>query len=174
MLAQRTGHDKEIEKHYHSPLWALYRVDLQWGLARRAKEIGVTLRLAAEVTDVDLSAPAVRLTKGEHIEGDLVVAAVGLWSPTSLFLGRHTPPQPTGHMAFRIVIHVDEVEDSELKTFMAQPISSLWFGPQAHAVAYPVRGGKLLNIILLVMDDLPEDTAKASANLEEMIFGNKF
>lgn len=169
LLAHGTAYDEDMQKYLNSPLWGMHRVDLQSGLTRRAKDVGVELILAAKVTDVDFNAPAVTLINGQRITGDLVVGADGLWSSTrSLFLGRHTPPQPTGHMAYRIVVDADKLEDNELKAYMAQPMTNLWYGPQAHAVSYPLRGGKLLNIALLVMDDLPEDIAKANGNLEEM------
>ncbi|MCJ1269938.1 hypothetical protein MMC22_009831 [Lobaria immixta] len=169
LLAHGTAYDEGIQKYPNSPLWGMHRVDLQSGLARRAKDVGVELIMAAKVTAVDFNAPAVTLIDGQRITGDLVVGADGLRSSTrSLFAGRHTPPQPTGHMAYRIVVDADKLEDNELKAYIAQPMTNLWYGPQAHAVSYPLRGGKLLNIALLVMDDLPEDIAKANGNLEEM------
>ncbi len=78
LLAQRTQYDEEVQRHYGSPLWGLHRVDLQSALARRAKELGVILKLAAKVIEVDFAAPAVTLAGGERIGGDLVVAADGL------------------------------------------------------------------------------------------------
>ncbi len=71
-------------------------------------------------------------------------------------------------MAYRIVVPTENIEDSELKIRMDQPSNNIWIGPQVHAVAYSIRGGKLLNIVLLVPDDLPEDVAKARGDLDEM------
>lgn len=114
LLAHGTTYDEDIQKYLNSPL------NLQSGLARRAKDVGVDLILAAKVTDVDFNAPAVTLIHGQRITGDLVVGADGLWSSTrSLFVGRHTPPQPTGHMAYRTVVDADKLEDDELKAYMA-------------------------------------------------------
>ncbi|MCJ1426429.1 hypothetical protein MMC29_004332, partial [Sticta canariensis] len=103
------------------------------------------------------SAPTVTLADGERIGGVLVVAADGICSPTrSLFLGKDTQPQLTGHMAYGMVINADKVEDNKLQTYMAQLRINTWFGPDAHAVAYTLRGEELFKIVLLVKDDLPE------------------
>ena len=36
---------------------------------------------------------------------------------------------------------------------MHQPTVRIWIGPHSHAVAYPVRGARQLNIVLLVRDN---------------------
>ena len=169
LLAQRTDYAQEVQARYGTPLWGLHRVDLQTALARRAQQLGATVRLAAKVVDVDFSVPAVTLADGERVTGDLLVAADGLWSTTrSRFLGQDTPPQPTGHMAYRILIPIEEVADSELKSWMAKPRNNIWIGPEAHAVAYSIRRGKLLNIVVLKKDDLADDVKKASGDMDEL------
>lgn len=169
LLAERTDYDHEVQTYYDYPLWGLHRVDLQSALARRAQELGVTVRLATRVVDWDFEAPAVTLSDGERVAGHLLIAADGLWSSTrSRFLGQDTPPQPTGHMAYRILIPVEQVTDPELKAWMAKPRNNLWIGPEAHAVAYSIRRGQLLNIVVLITDDLAENVKKASGDMEEL------
>lgn len=169
LLAQRTDYEHEVQTHYGAPLWGLHRVDLQLALAQRAQELGITVRLATKVVDVDSGAPAVTLADGERVAGDLLVAADGLWSSTrSRFLGQDTPPQPTGHMAYRILIPIEEVTDSELKSWMTKPRNNVWIGPEAHAVAYSIRGGKLLNVVVLFKDDLGDDVKKATGDMNEL------
>lgn len=169
LLAQRTGYEQEVRRSYGSPLWGLHRVDLQSALARRARELGVTILLATKVVDVDFEAPAVTLVDGERVVGDLVVAADGLWSSTrSRFLGRDTTPQPTGHMAYRILVPAEQVANNEHRSWMAEPGTNIWIGPEAHAVAYSICQGKLLNVVVLVKDDLAADVKKASGNMEEL------
>lgn len=64
-------------------------------------------------------------------------------------------------MAYRIVVDADKLEYNELEAYMAQPRTNLCCGSQAHAVSYPLRGEKLLNIALLAMDDFPEDMGES-------------
>lgn len=169
LLAQRTEYEREVLTHYGTPLWGLHRVDLQTALEQRAKELGVDIRLASKIVDVDFDAPAVTLANGDHLLGHLVVAADGLWSATrSRFLGQETYPQPTGHMAYRILVSVEQVTDDELKTWMTKPRNNIWIGPEAHAVAYSIRQGKLLNIVVLMMDDLAQDVKKEAGDMEEL------
>lgn len=169
VLAQRNDYDDEVQNHYDAPLWGLHRVDLQSALASRARELGVTVRLATKVVDMDFDAPAVTLVDGERVAADLIVAADGLWSSTrSRFLGQDTPPQPTGQMAYRMLIPIEQVADGELKSWMAMPRNNIWIGPEAHAVAYSICRGKLLNVVVLMTDDLAEDVKKASGDMEEL------
>lgn len=169
LLAERTDYEHEVQTHYGSPLWGLHCKDLQAALLERAQELGVAVRLAAQVVDVDLEAPKVILANGEQIAGDLLVAADGLWSCTrSQFLGRDVQPKPTGHMAYRILVHVEQVTDSDLKSWMATPRNNLWIGPDAHAVAYSIRQGTLLNVVVLVPDDLAEDVRREEGDIEQL------
>lgn len=185
LLAERRGYVKEVREHYGSPLWGIHRGDLQTALVRRAKEVGVEIRLGGRVLDVDFEGDgegkgegkgvAVLLESGERVSGDLIVAADGLWSATrSLFLGKESQtqiqPKPTGHMAYRILVPVEQVndEDWDLKEWMATSRNNLWIGPDAHAVAYSIRRGTLLNIVVLLPDDLAQDAKREKGDIEEL------
>lgn len=169
LLAQRTDYEHEVQTHYGSPLWGLHRVDLQSALLQRAQELGVAFRMAAQVVDVDFEAPALTVAGGERVAGDLLVAADGLWSSTrSRFLGQDTQPQPTGHMAYRILVPIEQVTESDLKLWMSTPRNNLWIAPDAHAVAYSIRRGTLLNIVVLVTDDLAGNAKKEKGDIEEL------
>lgn len=169
LLAQRTNYEHEVQAHYGAPLWGLHRVDLQLALARRAQELGVMVRLATKVVDMNFGAPAVTLTNGDCVAGDLLVAADGLWSSTRRrFLGQDTSPLPTGHMAYRMLIPIEQLSDSDLESGMAKLRNNIWIGPEAHAVTYPIRQGKLLNVVVLITDDLAQDMKREKGDIEEL------
>ena len=108
---------------------------------------------------------------GERVEGDLVIAADGLWSACrSSFVGRADPPQPTGDLAYRVVLDagVHLKDDPELYKWVTEPKVHFWVGPGAHAVGYSLRGGRMYNIVLLVPDDLPEGVSRTAGSVEEM------
>ena len=93
----------------------------------------------------------------------------GLWSKArSEFLATNDPPFPTGDLAYRIVLNTDMIIDQDMKEFVSKPRVHLWAGPQCHAIYYPLRNNTMINIVLLVPDNLPENVAKASGDLEEM------
>lgn len=170
VLAYRGYYREEIETRYGEPIWCLHRIDLQKALATRAEKLGVRLFFDSRVCDVDFERPAVICKNGHTREGDLIIAADGLWSSTRIsFLGKPLRPQPTGDLAYRIVLTADQVkQDAELREIITRPGIRIWLGPGAHAVAYSLLGGQMLNIVLLVPDDLPQDTAKAEGDLGEM------
>ena len=170
ILAHRSCYDKELEHRYGEAIWCLHRVDLQKALARKAEELGVCLSFGSRITSVDFADPAIVFENGQVERGDLVIAADGLWSSTrSSFLQRPLLPKATGDLAYRIVLTADQVKhDIELHDIISSPSIRIWMGPQAHAVAYSLCGGQVLNVVLLVRDDLPPNVTKAEGDLAEM------
>lgn len=162
-----------MRSKYGAPFWDLHRVDLQEALYHRAKQLGVIVRLGARVADVDFDVPLLRLESGEELRSDLIVAADGLWSKCrERFLaakGTSDQPLPTGDLAYRIVLRLEDLEDDrELYDWVAKPTCNFWIGPGSHVVAYSLRGGQMFNIVLLVPDNLPAGVARQTGSLEEM------
>lgn len=159
-------------RKYGAPFWDLHRVDLQVAMLDRAKQLGVKLRLNAKLVDVDFDRPSIRLESGEELHADLLVSADGLWSKCrEKFLaskGTSDVPLPTGDLAYRIVLKLDDVDDQDLRHWIANPSCHFWVGPRSHVVAYSMRGGTLFNIVLLVPDNLPEGVARQAGSLDEM------
>lgn len=171
VLAHRKDYVRELKNRYGESIWCVHRTDLQKELVTRAEKLGVRLFFDSRVRDVNLEMPAITLQNGHVEKGDLVIAADGLWSTMrSRFFGRSLPPQPTGDLAYRIVLTADQVMgDVELRDAIIRPDMRIWMGSGAHAVAYSLRSGQMLNIVLLVPDDLPWDVARAEGDLAEMI-----
>ena len=169
VLAHRDDYHEELKSRYGEPIWCLHRIDLQQALAQRAGQLDVQILFSSRVRHVDFERPAITCENGHIEEGDLVIAADGLWSSTRDFLvGRPFSPKPTGDLAYRIVLTEEHVDsDEELRSIMTPGIR-IWMGPRAHAVAYSLLGGKMLNIVLLVPDDLPKDTPKARGDIGEI------
>lgn len=162
-----------MRRKYDAPFWDLHRVDLQVALYERARQLGVEVRLGARVKDVDFEAPSLCLESGETLTADLIVAADGLWSKCrERFLaakGTSDEPLPTGDLAYRIVLRLEDLEgDQELYDWVSNPSCNFWIGPKSHVVAYSLRGGKMFNIVLLVPDTLPPGVARQPGSLDEM------
>ncbi|EMC91133.1 hypothetical protein BAUCODRAFT_39274 [Baudoinia panamericana UAMH 10762] len=172
VLSRTENFNGDMRKKYGSPFWDLHRVDVQRALADRARELGSTLRLGARVRDIDFGKPSVTLENGEELHADLIVAADGLWSRCrEKFLalkGAADAPLPTGDLAYRIVLSLDEVKEAELRDWIANPTCNFWVGPGAHVVAYSLRDGHMFNVVLLVPDDLPANVARQPGSLDEM------
>lgn len=179
VLAERTMYSSEIEGLYKAPIWCLHRSDLQLAMAERAKELGAVVRLGCKVTGVDageerrqneqVAGMSVSLEGGEVVRGDIVLAADGVWSQTRQeLIGINIQPKPTGDLASRILLDREKIRDDKLRAWLDNPGISIWVGPEMHAVGYSIKGGRWLNLVLLVNDNLPEGVMKAEGNLAEM------
>ncbi|KAK5168699.1 uncharacterized protein LTR77_006008 [Saxophila tyrrhenica] len=169
VLAHDADFDQKMRTRYGAPFVDFHRVDVQLALAARARELGVTFRMGQKVEDVDFESATVHLSSGASATGDLIIAADGLWSRCrDCFFGRKDPPKPTGDLAYRIVLDLDQIPEGELRERVASPAVHFWIGPGGHAVGYSLRGGSMYNIVLLVPDDLPEGVSKQPGSVEEM------
>ncbi|KAG8412660.1 hypothetical protein J3458_013101 [Metarhizium acridum] len=170
VLARDEGFNVKMRQKYEAPFLDLHRVDLQLSLLDRAKQLGVHIRLGERVKSIDFDNSEVTCISGQKARGDLIVAADGLWSKCrSLFMKSEHPPLPTGDLAYRIVLELDDITDPELVDWVQNPTVHFWIGPGAHAVGYSLKAGTMYNIVLLVPDDLPKEASRQAGSVEEMI-----
>lgn len=168
-LAHEANFKQQIRAKYQAPFVDLHRVDLQKALHARAKELGVTFHLNEKVSSIDFTSTTVNTLRGGTYSGDLIIAADGLWSRCrECFFGAKNDPLPTGDLAYRIVLNVEQIDDPELRAVVENPQVHFWIGDGAHAVAYSLRGGTMFNVVLLVPDNLPPGVARATGSVEEM------
>ncbi|KAL5116019.1 hypothetical protein ACEQ8H_006137 [Pleosporales sp. CAS-2024a] len=171
VLAHDEVFSQNIRKRYNAPFLDMHRCDLQKALFERAKALGVAFRFSSRITKLEVeNARAVVSTDQENAyDADLIVAADGLWSRCrSHFLASNDPPKPTGDLAYRVVLNLDQIEDPELRHWVSEPTCHFWIGPGAHAVGYSLRGGNMYNIVLLVPDNLPPGVSRQPGSVEEM------
>ncbi|KAI5861555.1 FAD/NAD(P)-binding domain-containing protein [Durotheca rogersii] len=157
-----------------TPFWDFHRANLHRCLLDRAVELGAEIHVNARVTTVECAADGLTATAaladGRALAADLVVGADGISSRLrEVLLGRADPPQPTGDLAYRLLIPAGEMRaDAELRRLVEDPQVNYWIGPDAHAVNYVLRGGELFNMVLLVPDDLPAAAMTAAGDVAEM------
>ncbi|KAL4930429.1 uncharacterized protein BDV17DRAFT_280712 [Aspergillus undulatus] len=168
---------KESEAQYPGTWYRdFHRADLHKCLVDRAVELGAALTTNVRVVDVVPSADGATSTAladdGREFTGDLVVGADGVFGKlTESLLKRPDPPMKTGDLAYRLLLSTEEMlKDPELRSFITDPQVNYWLGPDKHAVNYVLRDGKLFNMVLLVPDDIPEDSLATTVkgNVEEM------
>ncbi|KAI0904445.1 FAD binding domain protein [Ustulina deusta] len=169
LLAYEDHFQEKMLQRYGAPFWDIHRADLQAALVRRARALGVDLEVGCEVEDVNFGQAIVTAQDGRKFRGDVILGADGLWSRTrNLMLQREVPPQPTGDLAYRIILDLEDIKDPELRRLVSNPSVNFWIGPNSHAVGYSVRQGLTYNLVLLRPDDLPVDISRAAADVEEM------
>jgi salicylate hydroxylase len=169
MLALEESFNEKMRRKYGAPFLDMHRADLHSLLYNKATSLGVTVRLNAQVESLSHETASVMLNSGETLSADLVVGADGLWSRCrEEFLGKNAPPLPTGDLAYRIVLTLDQISDPELKEMVSKPSCHFWVGPYSHAVGYSLRHGEMYNLVLLCPDDLPDDVSRQQGSVEEM------
>lgn len=176
VLACDSRFSEQVRARYEgNPFIDVHRGDLQELLYERAKELGVEVVWDERVKDIVFDrpeGPAAEVTaeSGKIYEADLVIGADGIWSRCrEALLGRQDPPLPTGDLAYRIVLTLDQLgDDRELKEWVQNPECHFWIGPQSHVVGYSVRRGEMFNLVLLCPDDLPADVARQRGETSEM------
>ncbi len=143
------------DQRYGAPYVTVHRSDLHALLLRAARAGGgVHLHLNSPVEAMAEVPEGVQLSwaDGRIVEGDALVAADGVWSRVRELLLGDGPAPPTGHLVYRTLIARADLPASAQANEVAA-----WLGPRLHAVSYPVRGGELLNLAVIVQGEPPED-----------------
>lgn len=118
----------------------LHRADLIDLLAAGARDAGVQIRLLQKIEKVDLGGdcPHVTTVGGAQYRPRQLIGADGLHSKTRLALNGMVAPFFTRQVAWRAVIPAEAG---------ASPVAEVHMGAGRHLVSYPLRGGKLRNLV---------------------------
>ena len=141
-------------QRYGAPYWVIHRGDLQAELSDAAvQDLNIVLRLGMSMEDfathphgVTISARGATGLWTEH--GHAVIAADGLWSAARARIASRTPPRFAGRTAWRALVPA-----AQLPPEFREPLVHLWLGHDAHLVHYPVKGGRLVNVVVITGDD---------------------
>mgnify|MGYP006282530247 CR=1 FL=1 len=118
----------------------LHRADLIDLLRRAALGAGVELRTGCEVVEVWEADGAARLALGDGSSetAELAIGADGLQSRLRPVLNGEARPFFTGQVAWRALVPAPPG---------AVPEVSVHMGPGRHLVSYPLRGGRIINLV---------------------------
>ncbi|MFW8636190.1 FAD-dependent monooxygenase [Cribrihabitans pelagius] len=117
----------------------VHRSDLISLLAGAARREGVQVRLLQKAERVEPGVrPVVHLGHGAQCGGDLVIGADGLHSRARVALNGGDNAFFTGQVAWRATVPNHLNLPAEAQLFM---------GPGRHLVAYPLRDGRLVNLV---------------------------
>lgn len=139
-----------MQQRYGAPYFCVHRADLHGLLLDAVRACGGgTLVTGAHIGQIETSDELVCVssTDARAWEGEALVGADGLWSIARRQLDAASAaesPRVTGHTAWRAL-----VEQSTLPAALRRTQVDVWLGPRLHAVAYPVRGGDWLNVVVI-------------------------
>jgi len=143
--------DEPFQQRFKYPYALIHRADLHSVLLAACAEAG-SVRLhpgqTMERFEDDGSGVRVVAAEGRAFEGAALIGADGLWSKVRQSLVSDGPPRVSGHIAYRAVLPIEEIEEAYRKNAMI-----LWAGPKNHLVQYPLRGGKLFNLVAVFHSD---------------------
>lgn len=140
----KLGQDHE-DRHGH-PYYQIHRVDLHSALLALVQEMdpqAVHLGYRATGVQEDEQGASVFFESGEPARADLLIGSDGIKSVVRQHVVDAEPPVFTGQVAWRLAIPIERIEPA-LRPPM---VSSIWCGPNNHAVMYYMRAGQVLNFV---------------------------
>lgn len=137
--------------HAGAPYWIIHRADLQAALLGAVNaNPDIELRLGCQFEDVASHARGLTVVQrsGNARQQDLALALIGadgVWSTVRHHQFAEAQPQFSGLIAWR-----GTLDAAQLPRDYSAPRVQLWMGPNAHLVAYPISGGRQLNLVAVV------------------------
>ncbi len=144
----------DVERRYGAPYWTIHRGDLQAALATAAHSTqDIEIQLGTHVDDFATydNGITVQARRGQRVVDERAIALIGadgLWSTVRTRLQGQRPPRFNHRTAWRTLLPAEAVVP-EFRT----PLVHLWLGGDAHLVHYPVKAGRLINIVAVVHDE---------------------
>jgi salicylate hydroxylase len=142
-----------IRERFGAPYWVVHRADLQTALLDAVRgQPAIRLLFGRNVKSVDqegdeVTVPAETSSGPETHRGRLLVGADGLWSRIAPAIGDASEADFSGYVAWRGTIPTEDAPPP-----FRRRETGLWLGSGAHVVHYPLRGGKVVNVVAVVGD----------------------
>jgi salicylate hydroxylase len=134
-----------------APYWVVHRADLQAALLAQVEVTpDVELRLGWQFEDVTKHARGLTIVQRQGLTrhqdvANALIGADGIWSSVRHHLFPEVQPQFSGLIAWRGTLAA-----TALPREHTAPRVQLWMGPNAHLVAYPISGGRQINVVAIV------------------------
>ncbi len=138
-----------------APFLAVHRADLQSVLAAKALETpGIAIKSGLTFQSADDTGGKIGVTflHGDaplRIEADVLIGADGVWSMVRGTVPGHSATRHSGYTAWRATIPVSDALPAAFRDLCRNQTVGAFLSPGAHLVAYPLRQGSLLNLVLV-------------------------
>ncbi len=159
-LLHRIPLGKQHEERHGAPYFQIHRSDLHNALSAAVVALDPeAIVLDARATHVaeDAEGVEVHFADGSTVRSDLLVGADGIKSVVRRHVIGADQPVFTGQVAWRCVVPISRIAP-ELRT---DTVSTIWCGPDNHAVTYYLRNGELLNFVGCVVRPDEEESWNA-------------
>ncbi len=156
-------------RRYGAPYFCVHRADLHALLLDALQAQGlqqVNLHTGARVSRIATRGGEAVCASADDTrawEADGLVGADGVWGATRTRVIEHdTPPHRTGHTAWRALL-----PQGQLPQALRSDRIQVWLGAQLHVVAYPVRAGDFLNVVVLAEAATPEGAGQDARSWDQ-------
>jgi salicylate hydroxylase len=134
-----------------APYWVVHRADLQAALAAAVGDHpDIELRLGCQFEDVTAHAKGLTVVQRSGVTrhqepATALIGADGIWSTVRQHLFPEVQPKFSGLIAWRGTLDAGQLP----REYSSRRVQ-LWMGPNAHLVAYPISGARLINVVAVV------------------------
>jgi len=134
-----------------APYWVVHRADLQAALQAQVNATpDIELRLGCQFEDTAAHTKGLTVVQrsGMTRQQEVALALVGadgIWSTVRQHLFPQAQPRFSGLIAWR-----GTLDATQLPREYTSSRVQLWMGPDAHLVAYPISGGRQINVVAVV------------------------
>ncbi len=137
---------REARHGNDNPYLLLHRADLVDMLAHAALRHGVTLLFGKKVTGVAIGFDQANLPleDGSQRNCRILIGADGIHSVTRQAMNGPREPDFTGQVAWRATVEARYVPIHDMPK-----VATVYMGPGRHMVIYPLRDGRLINIVAI-------------------------
>ncbi len=158
-----------FREYFKHPYAVVHRADLHGVLLEACKaNPRITLQANTRVVGYEKTALGVRvqLADGGGIAARALVGADGLHSVIRAQMLKEGPPRVSGHTTYRTVIPTEKMPAD-----LRWNIMNIWVGPKCHIVHYPLKGGKVFNLVVTYHRDWPEAVSGVPVTHDEVRAG---
>lgn len=171
---------RESNKIWQHPWQLVHRVHLhqqlrQFATSSDGKGRPVSVRYSSRVVDCEPDTALAILKDGEHVQGDVLIGADGVFSETRKKVkGGHVRPFSSGKSAFRFLVPAAAAREDPLTAKFASKDGELimFCGPDRKAVCYPCENNEMLNFVCIhpsALTDAPSEDWNAGGNKNKLL-----
>ena len=161
--------DEPFRKFYGNPYAVVHRADLHGVLLKFCEASPlVDIRTSHIVTGYEQDGTSATLLCKDRdpIKGRILIGAEGLRSPIRGQMIGDGEPRISGHTTYRSVIPTEQMPKD-----LRWNAATLWAGPKCHIVHYPLKGGKVYNLVVTYHRDVQEAIAGRPVSKDEVAQG---
>ncbi len=155
------------EKRYGAPYYVIHRADLLGLLLHAADRMpDIVIRYSHQIDEIAAHARGVTIQTRDSREfnGLAMIGADGLRSYMRRRIVGDGEPEFSGYIAWRGMVPAKNAPPE-----LRDGFTGLWLSKHAHIVHYPIRGGRWINVVVILRDKVPQTGWANPGERDELI-----